>query len=281
MLIASSLWRLGRFDKPIGIALILFPCWWGLAYVQGLAIDLKLMLLFAVGATAMRAAGCIVNDYFDQDIDRQVQRTKNRPFANGDVTFPQAIVLFLILCGMGLLVLLQLPPRCWEIGALATVLFMIYPKAKRFTNYPQIVLGLAFNIGFPMAVAIFTPPWQHLGVWVTYGAGICWTVAYDTVYAFQDIEDDQYLKIGSTALTFGHWARSVIVGLYGLMASLLSWSCVLADSSLLPYIFFISAAAFAIYKILRLDLKDVAECRNFFIANQWVGLIIFVGFLLR
>ncbi|MBW8309617.1 MAG: 4-hydroxybenzoate octaprenyltransferase [Candidatus Paracaedibacteraceae bacterium] len=281
MLIASALWRLGRFDKPIGIALILFPCWWGLAYVQGLAIDPKLMILFAMGATVMRAAGCIVNDYFDQDIDRQVQRTKTRPLASGDVTVLQAWLFFLILCAVGLIVLLQLPPRCWAIGAIATILFMIYPRAKRFTNYPQVVLGFAFNIGFPMAVAIFTPLWHHPGVWAAYGAGICWTVAYDTVYAFQDIEDDQHLKIGSTALTFGQGARSIIISLYGIMAALLSGSCAFADSSLLAYVFFISAAVFAIYKVLQLDLHNVSECRDFFIANQWVGLLIFVGFLLR
>ncbi|WP_051908828.1 4-hydroxybenzoate octaprenyltransferase [Candidatus Odyssella acanthamoebae] len=281
MLIASALWRLGRFDKPIGIALILFPCWWGLAYAQGLAIDPKLMLLFAIGATVMRAAGCIVNDYFDQDIDRHVQRTKTRPLASGEVTASQAGVFFFILCGLGLVVLLQLPPRCWGIGAIATVLFMIYPKAKRFTNYPQVVLGLAFNIGFPMAIAIFTPLWHHRGVWAAYGAGICWTVAYDTVYAFQDIKDDQHLEIGSTALTFGKGARPIIITLYGVMAALLSWSCALAHSSLMPYLCFISAATFAIYKVLKLNLKDIAECRNFFIANQWVGLIIFVGFLMR
>jgi 4-hydroxybenzoate polyprenyltransferase len=277
----SSLWRLGRFDKPIGITLILFPCWWGLAYIQGLAIDPKLMVLFLMGATVMRAAGCIVNDYFDRDIDRQVERTKGRPLATGEVSSPQAAAFFTILCGIGLAVLLQLPPRCWGIGVLATALFLIYPKAKRFTHYPQVVLGFAFNIGFPMAVALFTALWHHPGVLAAYAAGICWTVAYDTVYAFQDIEDDRHLGIGSTALVFESKARLVIGVLYGVMALLLSLSCYLAHSSLWPYLFFTSAAMVALYKLSHLDLKNTTQCRIFFLENQWIGLLVFIGFLLR
>ncbi|WP_010300126.1 4-hydroxybenzoate octaprenyltransferase [Candidatus Odyssella thessalonicensis] len=280
-MLVSALWRLGRFDKPIGIVLILFPCWWGLAYIQGFAIDPKLMLLFALGATVMRAAGCIINDYCDIDIDQKVQRTQNRPLATGEVTLKQALLFFVALCGVGLAVLLQFPPRCWGIGAIATVLFMIYPKAKRFTHYPQIFLGLAFNIGFPMAVALFTANWYHPGVVAAYAAGICWTVAYDTVYAFQDIEDDRHLNIGSTALRFGSQARAILVGLYGMMVLLLCLACYLAHSSLLAYAFFSGAGSLAIYKLKGVNFTDPQACREFFVANQWVGLLIFIGFLLR
>lgn len=277
----KDLWHLGRFDKPIGAVLILFPCWWGLAYIQGFGINIKYMILFALGAFVMRAAGCIINDYFDQDIDLKVQRTQNRPLAIGTVSLYQAFVLFLGLCTIGLAVLLQFPPRCWKIGIFALILLLIYPKAKRFTNYPQVVLGLAFNIGFPLAVAIFTPLWQHPGVLAAYVAGICWTVAYDTVYAFQDIKDDRHLGIGSTALTFGRYNRPIIIGLYILMACLLSLSCYIAGSSLLTYILFGMAAGFALYKFKHLDLDDVQACRGFFVDNQWVGLLVFLGFLMR
>jgi 4-hydroxybenzoate polyprenyltransferase len=280
-MLTAALWRLGRFDKPIGIVLILFPCWWGLAYAQGLAIDLGLMLLFAIGATVMRAAGCIINDYFDQDIDRQVHRTKTRPLATGEVSLKQAGIFFILLSGIGLAVLLQFPPRCWMIGAVATILLAIYPKAKRFTNYPQFILGLAFNIGFPMAVAIFTPYWYHPGVLAAYVAGICWTIAYDTVYAFQDIEDDKHLGIGSTALKFGEHAKAIIISLYVTMAVFLSLSCFLAHSSLIPYIVFMLTSVMATRRILQLNLKDSQGCRDFFVFNQWIGLMVFVGFLVR
>ena len=277
----NSLLRLGRFDKPIGIALILFPCWWGLAYIQGLAIDLKLMALFVIGATAMRAAGCIVNDYFDRDLDQRVARTKLRPLASGEVRLRAAFCFFLVLCAIGLLVLIQFPIRCWVIGIVATILFMIYPLAKRFTNYPQVVLGLAFNIGFPMAVAIFTPNIFHMGVVFGYVAGILWTVAYDTVYAFQDIEDDRHLDIGSTALVFEKAPKTIVTALYLGMGTLLSLSCYLAYSSLLPYVFFAGAIAYILKKLQVLDLKNVDQCREFFVANQWVGLLVFLGYLVR
>lgn len=229
----------------------------------------------------MRAAGCVLNDYFDRDIDLQVERTKNRPLATGELPPKQALYFFGTLSAVGLAILLQLPERCWYIGILATLLLIIYPKAKRFTNYPQVVLGLAFNIGFPMAVAIFTPYWYHPSVLAAYGAGICWTVAYDTVYAFQDIEDDRHLNIGSTALTFGKSAKKIIIVLYVLMALLLSLSCYLAHSSLLPYLLFIGSSAYAIVKLRYLDLRNTALCREFFVSNQWVGLLVFIGFLLR
>ena len=277
----NALLRLGRYDKPIGIVLLLFPCWWGLAYIQGLAIDIKLMILFAIGASVMRAAGCIVNDYADRKIDQQVTRTKQRPLASGEVTPRQAFGLFVVLCLIGLLILLQFPPRCWFIGIGATVLFMVYPLSKRFTRFPQIILGLAFNIGFPMAVAIFTPNVFHPGVIAGYLAGVAWTVAYDTVYAFQDIEDDQTLGIGSTAITFGSYAKPILSVLYVLMAVLLSFSCIVAGSSLFPFFMFILAVIYSLQQLQRLNLKDVSQCREFFIKNQWVGLLIFLGFLGR
>lgn len=277
----NALLRLGRFDKPIGIALILFPCWWGLAYIQGFAIDLKLMILFLIGATVMRAAGCIVNDYVDRDVDRQVARTKLRPLAAGDVSPQAALWFFASLCAVGLCVLLQFPTRCWVIGIVATALFLIYPVSKRFTNYPQIVLGLAFNIGFVMAVAIFTPTIFHTGILAGYVAGILWTVAYDTVYAFQDIEDDRHLDIGSTALVFEPQAKLIITTLYLGMGILLSLSCYVAHSSLLPYLFFAGAISYILRELKKLDLKKVDQCRDFFTANQWVGLLVFLGYLGR
>ena len=277
----KPLLRLGRFDKPIGIVLILFPCWWGLAYIQGLAIDIKLMGLFALGATAMRAAGCIVNDYFDRDVDQRVTRTKLRPLASGEVSLKAAFWFFWALCAIGLFVLIQFPIRCWVIGVVATALFMVYPLAKRFTRYPQVILGLAFNIGFPMAIAIFTPNIFHPGVISGYLAGILWTVAYDTVYAFQDIEDDRHLDIGSTALAFEKAPKSIITGLYLGMGFLLCLSCYLAHSSFLPYVFFATAITYILKSLYVLDLKNTEQCRNFFIANQWVGLLVFLGYLMR
>ncbi|MBX3486616.1 MAG: 4-hydroxybenzoate octaprenyltransferase [Candidatus Paracaedibacteraceae bacterium] len=277
----NALLRLGRFDKPIGIVLILFPCWWGLAYIQGFGLELKFMLLFALGATVMRAAGCIVNDYFDRDVDQQVARTKHRPLASGEVSLKAAFWFFWGLCAIGLWVLLQFPVRCWIIGVVATVLLMIYPLAKRFTAYPQVVLGLAFNIGFPMAVAIFTPNIFHYGVLAGYCAGILWTVAYDTVYAFQDIEDDRHLDIGSTALVFEKAPKLIVTGIYLGMGILLSLSCYLAHSSFLPYLFFVGAVVYSVRQLSVLNLKDVNQCREFFIANQWVGALVFLGYLMR
>ena len=151
--IAFALLRLGRFNSPIGAFLLLFPCWWGVALVQGIYINFVLLTLFTLGAFVMRAAGCIINDLFDRDIDRQVARTKNRPLASGEVTVIQALMFLTVLCTMGVFILLQLPVGCWILGLVAAGLALVYPLTKRFLSFPQLILGLTFNMGVPIGVA--------------------------------------------------------------------------------------------------------------------------------
>jgi 4-hydroxybenzoate polyprenyltransferase len=203
--------RLSRMDKPIGTWLLLWPCYWSTAMATYAAdnsllpADPYLLSLFTVGAFVMRGAGCTINDLWDQDFDAKVRRTANRPLARGDVTTPQAIGWLAVQLSMGLGVLLSLPHTyynfCW--GAASLPLVVMYPLMKRFTKYPQFVLGLTFNWGAWMGWAATFGSMDIAVIGPLYASGIAWTMVYDTIYANQDKADDASLGLKSTALTFG------------------------------------------------------------------------------
>ena len=216
--------RLGRFDRPIGTWLLLFPCWWSqtLAEVErGQPYpSLWLLALFALGATAMRAAGCAYNDYVDRDIDARVARTRNRPIPSGAVT-PRAALMFVALmslCGLAVLLTFNTLTILIAIASLAVV--ALYPFAKRFTSYPQFILGLAFNWGALVGWVAVKGAVQLPSV-LLYAGCVLWTIGYDTIYAHQDKEDDALLGLGSTAISFGDNTVSWVGGLYG--SAVLLW----------------------------------------------------------
>lgn len=274
---------LARLDKPIGTVLLLFPCWWGVAYIQKGQFSLSLLALFSVGALVMRSAGCILNDLFDQDVDRQVKRTKDRPLAAGTAQRLPAFIFFLILCFLGLVVLLQLPQPCWLIGVVGLLLLFIYPSMKRLTNFPQACLGFAFNIGFLMGIVAATGKINSLlsiPVLLIYFAAILWTIGYDTVYAVQDRGDDIRLGVRSTAVFFGQHVRVVTLGIYIASGGLMLWAAILQSMPLVADGLILGTYMWISYRLWRLDLEDVSACRDFFIANQWVGSAIFLALII-
>lgn len=197
--------RLARVDRPIGTWLLLWPCVWStaLAAQPGSLPDARLLALFAIGSFAMRGAGCTINDMWDRDIDRQVERTRNRPLASGELSMPQAGAFLCAQLLTGLGVLVQLPPITIALSLASVPLVVAYPLAKRVTSWPQLVLGLTFNWGALVgwSAARGDLPVEVLGP--LYAGAVLWTLHYDTLYAYQDAKDDKRIGVRSSALSLG------------------------------------------------------------------------------
>ncbi len=274
--------RLGRFDRPIGIWLLLFPCWWSQTLAEVTRLEPYpnpyLLALFAIGAAAMRAAGCAYNDLIDQDIDAKVYRTATRPLPSGQVTPTQAIVFIVVCALVGLMVLLRLNTYCFWLGLVSLALVAIYPFAKRITSYPQLVLGLAFNwgalIGWAAVKGSIGPPAIAL-----YSGCILWAIGYDTIYAHQDTEDDALLGLGSTALLFGENTVSYVGGLY--LAAIVLWliAGALAGTHLVYFLAVTLVFLQMAWQVSTLDTSDAANCLRRFKSNRDVGIAVFLGLI--
>ncbi|MBT3991443.1 MAG: 4-hydroxybenzoate octaprenyltransferase [Rhodospirillaceae bacterium] len=227
--------RLARFDRPIGTWLLLFPCWWSLALAIENWSDIKgvlwLFILFGLGAKIMRGAGCCMNDIADRDFDGSVARTKDRPIPSGLISVKQAVIFMGFLSALGLTILLQFNWFAVALGAASLILVAIYPFTKRFTFWPQFVLGLTFNWGALLGWAVVRGDIQLPAI-ILYIAGIFWTLGYDTIYALQDKEDDALIGIKSTALALSgnvklwlylfYTATVILMGVSGWLIAL-SW----------------------------------------------------------
>ena len=274
--------RLARIDRPIGIWLLLWPCWWSSALValnQGIPHPHPWHLIyFAIGATAMRGAGCTYNDIVDRDIDGQVERTKSRPIPSGQVTVKQATIFLIALCLIGLWVLLQFNQYTILLGAASLLPVAIYPFMKRLISWPQLVLGIAFNWG---ALLGWTAMTGSLG-WPTvilYVGAVAWTIGYDTIYAHQDKDDDAVLGLKSTALTFGDKTVSYLYIFYGIC-----WLAIFTAGMMSGgYIIFATLMALAamqlVWQITTLKTNDGANCLTRFRSNRLFGLIVFVAII--
>lgn len=276
-------WRpyalLGRFDRPIGAWLLLLPGFWAFVLAApGWGEGLRLAVLFTLGAFAMRAAGCVVNDLWDRDLDRQVERTRGRPLAAGTVTTFQALLFLAGLCTVGLLVLLQLPWAAILFGACSLLPIALYPLAKRVTDWPQAVLGLVFSWAAPTGYAAATGMLDGpaLALWA---AGFFWILGYDTIYAHQDREDDATVGIRSTALKFRETTRPFLAACYGATLALLVLSGWLAGLSWLFLPALLLPAALLARQVLTLDIHDPAHCLVLFKSNREVGFAIALAFL--
>ncbi|RAI60628.1 4-hydroxybenzoate octaprenyltransferase [Roseicella frigidaeris] len=277
-------WRpyalLARFDRPIGSWLLFLPGLWAFAIAApSWAEGLRLTLLFGLGAVAMRGAGCVVNDLWDRDIDRRVERTRGRPLAAGTVTPRQALAFLAGLCLVGLAVLLQLNRTAILFGLCALLPILLYPLAKRVTNWPQAMLGLTFSWAGPEGIAAATGRLDATAL-LLWAAAFCWILGYDTIYAHQDREDDAAVGIGSTALRFGERTQPFLAACYGAALALLALAGWAAGLGWLYLPGLLLPAALLARQVIRLDIHDPAGCLRLFKSNREVGLAIAAAFLL-
>jgi 4-hydroxybenzoate polyprenyltransferase len=272
--------RLIRADRPIGVWLLLWPCWWSLALAGRDADDalpnLQFMVLFAVGAFVMRSAGCIYNDILDRDIDAKVERTKARPLASGAISLRGAVILMLLLCLCGLAVLLQFNPFAVALGFVSVGIVMIYPLMKRITYWPQAVLGLAFSWGALMGWAAYygeisAPP---LALYI---ASVAWTIGYDTIYAHQDKEDDAVIGLKSTALKFGDKTKPWLIIFYGVTLAGLAMAGILVGAQIFYFAGLTAAAAHLAWQVGTLNTDSAANCLERFRSNHGFGALIFLS----
>ena len=275
--------RLARLDRPIGSWLLLMPCWWSVG-LAGMRVEhfpsVWHIMLFFIGAFAMRGAGCTWNDLVDRDLDGLVERTRSRPIPSGQVTVAEATAFMLAQALVGLLVLLQFNRFTVITGLCSLAVVAIYPFMKRITYWPQIVLGLAFSYGALMGwpAAFGRIDWPAI---VLYAGSISWVIGYDTIYAHQDREDDLLIGIKSTALLFGENTRQMLAGFYAGAVALIGFAGLMAGGGLIFVLGLIAFAAHLAWQVVRLDINDPAHCLKLFKSNRDAGLILFGAMLLE
>ncbi len=275
--------RLARLDRPIGSWLLLLPCWWACALAavaaHARAPSLVHLVLFFIGAFAMRGAGCTWNDIVDRDLDASVERTRSRPIPSGQVSVGQAALFLVVQALIGLAVLLSFNGFAIALGIASLAIVAVYPFMKRITYWPQIVLGLAFSWGALMGWAaafgnLAAPPL------LLYAGSISWVIGYDTIYAHQDREDDALIGIKSTALLFGARTKPMLALFYALAIILIG---VAGFSAGARWPFALGLAAFAahlVWQVVRLDIGNPDNCLAVFKSDRDAGLILFAGLLL-
>ncbi len=270
--------RLSRADRPIGTWLLLLPCWWGI----GLAmmadaprwVDLWIAVACAVGALVMRGAGCTWNDITDRDIDDKVARTRSRPLPSGQVTLRGAYLWLVAQCLVGFVILLTLDPAAIWMGVASLALVAIYPFAKRFTWWPQVFLGLAFNWGVMLAYAAHMGRLDAAPV-VAWAAGIAWTIFYDTIYAHQDVEDDALIGVKSTARLFGDNSPRILAGFAVLTVALLAVAILLAGrDQLMAWLGLAGFAGHLAWQLKNFQPDQGSACLRLFRSNRDAGLIL-------
>jgi 4-hydroxybenzoate polyprenyltransferase len=274
--------RLMRLDRPIGWWLLLLPCWIGLALAQiaagGGLPNLWFGFLFLIGAIVMRGAGCTLNDIADRKIDAAVARTRTRPIPAGHVTVRAAVVFLVLQLLLGLVIVLQFNWFTVGLAMSSLIIVAVYPLMKRITYYPQLVLGLAFNWGALVSFAAVqgrVPP----AALALYVSGIFWTLAYDTIYAHQDKEDDILIGVKSTALKFGDATPPWLVGFFSLALLGFGAAMALAGAGVISYVGLAVAAAHAAWQVKNFQGNDGAQCLYLFKQNRIFGLLI-LGFVL-
>ncbi len=274
--------RLARLDRPIGSWLLLMPCWWsvGLAGMHdGRLPSVAHIVLFFIGAFAMRGAGCTWNDLVDRDLDGKVERTRSRPIPSKQVTVAQAAAFMVAQALAGLIVLLQFNRFTVLCGLASLAVVAIYPFMKRVTYWPQIFLGLAFSwgalMGWPAAFGRLDAP-----ALVLYAGSIAWVIGYDTIYAHQDREDDMTIGIKSTALLFGRNTAPILAIFYAAAVVLIGASGLMAGGGWIFLVGLLAFAAHLAWQVARLDIDDPAHCLMLFRSNRDAGLILFGAMLI-
>jgi len=272
--------RLARLDRPIGVWLLLLPCWWAVGLAE-VALERAypspwLLLLFALGAVVMRAAGCAYNDYVDRDYDAQMPRTASRPIPSGQVAPSEALAFAAICALLGLLVLIQFNAFTIKLGVASLLIVAVYPFLKRYTYWPQIALGLAFNWGALVGWSAVTGSLELPAI-LLYCGSVLWTMGYDTIYAHQDKEDDLMLGLKSTAIRFGENTMTWVGGLYAGAVVLWLLAGLFAGTHLIYFAAVVLASLQMAWQVMTLDIADPQNCLRRFRSNRDVGLVIFLG----
>ena len=270
--------RLMRLDKPIGILLLLWPTLWALWLASRGLPDWITLLIFVTGTVLMRSAGCVMNDIADRKYDGLVERTKNRPLATGEVSVKEAWLLAAGLCLLAFCLVWQLNKTTILLSFAALFLAATYPFTKRFLAIPQAYLGVAFGFGMPMAFAAvndYIPPLA----WVLLAANVCWAIAYDTEYAMVDCDDDVKIGIKSSAIFFGNYDVIAVMVCYATMLSLLAYVGRLLGFGKFYFAGLAAALGLVLWQYQLIKKRVKADCFDAFLANNWIGLVIFMGFV--
>jgi 4-hydroxybenzoate polyprenyltransferase len=275
--------RLARADRPTGSWLLAIPCFWSVALaarsIGAPYPDPWLLVLFAIGAIVMRAAGCTYNDLVDEDIDAQVARTQTRPLPSGQVTRRAAMIFMFALCFIGLAVLVSFNSFTIWLGLGVIPIVALYPMVKRYSYWPQVVLGLAFNWGALMgyAAGLGRIEWP---AFVLYGGAIAWTIGYDTIYAHQDRDDDALIGLKSTALRFGRATKAWLIGFYTIAWLGITAAGLLSGAEIVFLLGMGAAGAHLMWQVATLDIDDPENCLKRFRSNRDFGAIVFAAIVL-
>ncbi|ESP93012.1 MULTISPECIES: 4-hydroxybenzoate octaprenyltransferase [Pseudoalteromonas] len=271
--------QLMRLDKPIGTFLLLWPTMWSLWLASDGKPSLLHIFVFTLGTFLMRSAGCVINDYADRKVDGAVKRTAMRPLARGAVSEKEALTLFFVLIIASFLLVLTLNWQTIVLSFGGVILASLYPFMKRYTHLPQVVLGAAFGWGIPMSFMAATGE-VPLIAWLLFIANVLWTVAYDTMYAMVDRDDDLKIGIKSTAILFGQWDRHIIA-----LLNISFMSCMLVAGLYFSLdIWYWVAFTIATFGLVYLQ-REIADrgreaCFKAFLNNNYIGLMLFCGVFL-
>lgn len=271
--------RLMRFDKPIGVYLLLWPTYWGLWFASSGRPSLKNFLIFTIGVLVMRAAGCVINDYADRHVDGEVARTKHRPIPAGEIAPKHALVLFSALLFVALILVIQTNLLTMILAVIGACLALIYPFLKRLTHLPQLGLGLAWSWTVPMA---FAAEQQALpaGLWLISAAIVLWTVAFDTYYAMVDREDDLKIGVKSTAILFGKQDLLIIAILQISTLVLLYLAGNYFNRGGMYDLGLVISAGYFIVQHFQARSREPEGCFKAFLNNHRVGMVLFIGLAL-
>ena len=275
---------LTRLKRPIGYMLLFWPCAWGLTIVYDFSTSLKLyffyLMLFLLGAVLMRSAGCIVNDIFDRKFDKEVSRTKNRPIASGKITVNLGLFYSTILCLLAFFVLINFILFTIILALASMPLAFTYPLMKRFTYWPQLFLGITFNYGLLLGWTSIKGEIDIIPIIIYLGA-IFWTLGYDTIYGFQDIEDDEIIGVKSTSIKFKENPKIFLTICYLIFILVL---IITGIKLALNKIFFLGVFLIMIhlffFQVYRLNKNNKTRCLNIFKSNNFLGLMTSISIIL-
>jgi 4-hydroxybenzoate polyprenyl transferase len=272
-----------RLKKPIGFMLLFWPCAWGLTlaydFNEKKSTFVLLIILFFLGAVLMRSAGCIVNDIFDKNFDKEVFRTKERPIASGRISIKSAIFLTVILCLLAFIILIQFNKLTIYLALLSMPFAFTYPLMKRYTYWPQLFLGLTFNFGIILGWIAVTNELNILP-FILYIGAVFWTMGYDTIYGFQDIKDDEIIGLKSTSIKFKKKPYYFLTLCYTVFLITIILIGVMHNYNFIFFtlVFLISLQLY-FFQLYKLSLDNMKSCLHTFKSNNFLGLIIFLTLL--